>query len=180
MNILKKNKLLLAATMALALSGYIPTCYSANKASPKASPIETAEISGKHALLFAYEAILLSAYNYSFVNYENQLKTTSHYFMPEAWEKFKPVLDQSTKSHFVIENKLVVFSVSTKPPVILKEGVKNGIYTWKVQMPISVTYENATTSINEPLVLTMDIIRTFSAPTEEQKLVIKDITVTKP
>ena len=65
-----KSKLLLTTILVFTLSSYIPP--SAAATTNDAPSIDKSDSSIKSVLAFAYEAILLSAYNYNFVSYKSQ------------------------------------------------------------------------------------------------------------
>lgn len=158
-----KSKLLLTALLLISMNVSAAQISSV----PNAQPVNKSPISQKSILAFAYEAILLSAYNYSFVNYESQFKSAAQYFTTDAWQSFKKTLNPS-----VVKDKLMVSAVTTRPPVILKEGIKRGKYTWEVEMPILVIYENGTGVTHEPLILTMNIIQTSQGLAIEKIVVV--------
>ena len=54
---------------------------------------------------------------------------------------------------------MVASSVATGAPVILDQGVINGRYAWKVQMPLLVTYQSSTEQIQQSLIITMVVSR---------------------
>jgi intracellular multiplication protein IcmL len=49
--------------------------------------------------------------------------------------------------------------VATRAPIILEKGMLSGRYSWRVQMPILVTYQSASEFTQQNIVVTMLITR---------------------
>lgn len=116
-------------------------------------------MSASAVIAFAAEAAV-SAFTYDYVNYHIQLQQASNYFTPNGWKSFNNALMSSGNLQNVISKKLVASAVPTNVPVILEQGLKNNIYTWKVQVPLLTVYQSASTMIRQPLITTMIITRT--------------------
>lgn len=110
-------------------------------------------------LTWANEAAV-AAYTFNFVNYDTQFQSISNYFTPEGWKAFHDQLTQSYIFKFMKDKKLIITAVTSKAPIILKQGVVNGHYSWRVQMPLLVIYQSATEWMHETLMVTMVIERT--------------------
>lgn len=101
----------------------------------------------------------IAAYNYNFVNYRQELQAASEFFTPDGWQGYINALKSSNNLNAVIDKKLVVSAVATGAPVILDQGVIDGTYTWKVQIPILVTYQSPSQSVRQEVMITMVIQR---------------------
>ncbi len=101
----------------------------------------------------------IASYSYDFVNYDKQLEKASQFFTPDAWNAFIYALDDGNTLDSVISKKLVVNAVATKPAVILEKGFLNGAYSWKIQIPILVTYQSARQLTPVNLVVTLLVNR---------------------
>lgn len=106
-----------------------------------------------------------SANTYDFVNYRKALQDASEYFTPTGWREFQNALKSSNNLDTVISKKLAVSAVATGAPIILDRGLINGTYKWKVQLPLLITYESASTNISQPVVVTMLITRVSTLDT---------------
>lgn len=100
-----------------------------------------------------------AAYTYNFVNYRTELVASSGFFTPEGWDQFLTALKQSNNLDAVIAKKLIVSAVATRAPVILKKGPLNGVYAWRIQMPVLVTYQSASEFTQQNNVVTMLVVR---------------------
>ena len=103
--------------------------------------------------------VAVSVYNFSFVNWRKQLQDAAANFSPEGWQSYQNALKKSRNLETVISKKLVVTAVPTGAPVILNQGVIRGRYSWKVNMPMLVTYQSASTTFQQPVTVTLLVSR---------------------
>jgi len=101
----------------------------------------------------------IAAFSYNFVNYRTELQASSGFFTAEGWDQFLKALDESNNLVAVKAKKLIVSAVATKAPVILQKGLLNGRYSWRVQMPLLVTYQSASEFSQQNNVVTILITR---------------------
>jgi intracellular multiplication protein IcmL len=119
----------------------------------------TAPMQSDAALLQWANQAAVAAYTYNFATYRKELQEASEYFTPEGWRSFEAELQSTRNLETVMTKKLVATAVATGAPVILDRGILSGRYSWKVQMPLLVSYESASTTIQQPVVVTMLITR---------------------
>jgi intracellular multiplication protein IcmL len=101
----------------------------------------------------------IAAYTYNFVNYRQELQSASEFFTPEGWNEFISALNSSNNLKAVLDKKLVVSAVATGAPVIVDQGVLNGTYTWSIQMPMLVTYQSASQTARQNIVVKIVVQR---------------------
>jgi intracellular multiplication protein IcmL len=108
----------------------------------------------------------IAAFTYNFVNYRSELQASSGFFTAEGWTQFLTALQESNNLDAVKAKKLIVSAVATRAPIILQKGILNGLYSWRVQMPILVTYQSASEFSQQNNVVTMLITRvsTLNSP----------------
>lgn len=111
------------------------------------------------ALLQWANAAAIAAYTYNFVNYREALQEASENFTSNGWVDFMNALTSSNNLNAVIAKKLIVSAVATGAPVILAQGLLDGQYSWKVQMPMLVTYQSASQFSQQSIVVTILITR---------------------
>ncbi|KTD05937.1 protein IcmL (DotI) [Legionella gratiana] len=121
-------------------------------------PLNEPNQSDSAVLQWANQAAI-AAFTYNFVNYRDELQASSGFFTPEGWDQFLNALQQSNNLDAVKAKKLIVSAVATRAPIILQKGVLNGNYSWRVQMPILVTYQSASEFTQQNNVVTMLITR---------------------
>jgi len=128
-------------------------------------PLNEPNQSDSAVLQWANQAAI-AAFSYNFVNYRSELQASSGFFTPKGWQQFLNALQQSNNLDAVKAKKLIVSAVATRAPIILEKGVLNGRYSWRVQMPILVTYQSASEFTQQNNVVTMLIIRvsTLNSP----------------
>lgn len=128
-------------------------------------PLDEPNQSDSAVLQWANQAAI-AAFTYNFVNYRDELQASSGFFTAEGWDQFLGALEQSNNLDAVKAKKLVVSAVATRAPIILQKGVLNGRYSWRVQMPILVSYQSASEFTQQNNVVTMLITRvsTLNSP----------------
>ena len=128
-------------------------------------PLNEPNQSDSAVLQWANQAAI-AAFTYNFVNYRDELQASSGFFTAEGWDQFLNALQQSNNLDAVKAKKLIVSAVATRAPIILQKGILNGSYSWRVQMPILVTYQSASEFTQQNNVVTMLIIRvsTLNSP----------------
>ena len=119
--------------------------YFATSVNGRLTPLTALDMpnqSDSAVLQWANEAAI-AAYTYNFVNYNNELRGAARYFTRTGWGQFLAALKSSGSLETVKQKKLIVSAVATQAPIILKKGPLNGRYSWRIQMPINVTYQSA-------------------------------------
>lgn len=128
-------------------------------------PLDQPNVSQAALLQWANTAAVL-AYTYNFVNYRQALQETAAYFTPDGWDAFIQALKNSNNLVAVQAKKLVVSAVATGAPIILQQGLLSGVYSWRVQIPMLVTYQSASQFSRQSITVTMLITRvsTLNSP----------------
>ncbi|MFU8797665.1 MAG: type IVB secretion system apparatus protein IcmL/DotI [Gammaproteobacteria bacterium] len=111
------------------------------------------------ALLQWANTAAIAAYTYSYVNYRSELQTASEFFTPDGWQSFLDALKSSGNLNAVIQEKLIVSAVATEAPFILQEGLLNGVYSWKIQFGMLISYQSASKVAQQQVTVTMLIQR---------------------
>lgn len=128
-------------------------------------PLNEPNQSDSAVLQWANQAAI-AAFTYNFVNYREELQASSGFFTADGWSQFLNALQDSNNLDAVKAKKLIVSAVATRAPIILQKGILNGRYSWRVQMPILVTYQSASEFSQQNNVVTMLITRvsTLNSP----------------
>lgn len=121
-------------------------------------PLSEPNMPNSGVLLWANQAAT-AAFTYDFVNYRQALQSASNYFTAEGWRDFLSALTSSNNLNAVIVKKLVVSSAATGAPVILQQGLLNGNYAWRIQLPMVVTYQSASQVATQNVMVTMLVVR---------------------
>lgn len=99
-------------------------------------------------------------YNFGHNNYQQQLEQSAKHFTPEGWKKFLAALDEAKILEYVIENKKFVATVLIGDPVISRQGIESGIYTWHVTLPVKTAYASSGELQKMNLDIDLTIVRT--------------------
>ncbi|MFK7839048.1 MAG: DotI/IcmL family type IV secretion protein [Bdellovibrionales bacterium] len=102
-------------------------------------PIDQAGVT--HDQVFSWLPLAVTeAMSFSFNDFEGRLKKASRHFTDDGYQSFRKALDRSRILEMVEVNKQVVRMVSASAPILIKEGVVQGVYEWTIEMPVVVTY----------------------------------------
>lgn len=96
-------------------------------------------------------------------NIDQHMTVAEGYFTPKGWENFREALKNSRFDQKVRDNKQTVDAKAKLEPVIMQEGVENGIYRWLVKFPLQMTIKEGTTVRDVTWQLTLKIERTEAA-----------------
>ncbi len=103
--------------------------------------------------------VVISAYSYDFVNWRKALFGLSRDFTKEGFSSFIGSLKASGNLDLVLKNRMVTSAVPTSAGVVVAKGMLAGIYAWKIQVPVLVTYQAAKSSVSQSLVVTLLVVR---------------------
>lgn len=87
-----------------------------------------------------------SVHTIDFFNYQNNIDAMKEYFTVAGYSDFVQGLNDNGTLKKIIGEKLIVSAVATNTAVILQEGPINGIYSWRIQVPLLITYQGASTT----------------------------------
>lgn len=128
------------------------------------TPLSQPMVTDEHVVNWAARAAA-AAYTYNFANWREQWqRRATEYFTREGWADFQSAMDKVGTLNAVIQSKLNVTGLVRGAPVIVeKGGVIDGLarrgFSWKVQMPMQVTYESASQRWEERLIVTLVVSR---------------------
>lgn len=103
--------------------------------------------------------VATAAYSYDFVNWRSALSGISPEFTKEGFASFIGSLKASGNLKLVSDNRMVASAVPTEAGVIVAKGLLKGVYVWKIQVPILVTYQAAKSSVSQNLLVTLMVVR---------------------
>ena len=87
-----------------------------------------------------------SAYTLDFYDYQDTINSLKEFFTIAGYQNFINALNASGSLNKIIKDKLIVSAVATDTAVILQEGVMNNVYSWKIQIPLLLNYQGASTT----------------------------------
>lgn len=99
------------------------------------------------------------AFSLDFEHWRSQLQRAAGLFTPLGWKYFLHSLKQSNNLKTLTSQEMVSNAVITGAPKLLEQEVVGGVYAWKIQLPIMVTYKNAKQTIPMPMDVTVIVTR---------------------
>lgn len=103
--------------------------------------------------------VAISAYSYDFVNWRKAISGLSSDFTKEGFSSFVGSLKASGNLKLVEDNRMVASAVPAEAGVIIAKGLLKGVYVWKIQIPILVTYQASKSSATQNLLVTLLVVR---------------------
>lgn len=106
---------------------------------PEQSNMKTEDV-----IAWATEAIE-ATFTYNFDDYQSRLQNAEKYYTASAWSAYMKALDLSQNTKALVERKqkviAKVMTTGTDKPKLISEGLSGGAYTWKLEVPIKITYQ---------------------------------------
>lgn len=103
--------------------------------------------------------VAISAYSFDFLNWRKVLSGLSQDFTRDGYSSFIGSLKASGNLDLVLKNRMVTSAVPAAAGVVVAKGKLGGIYAWKIQVPVLVTYQAAKSSVSQNLVVTLLVVR---------------------
>ena len=95
----------------------------------------------------------------NFQNYYTMYSQASNAFTAEGWTQLKDQLYSSGLFEAVIKKKLASTAILRRPPILIRQGVLNGRYTYQTQFEMMVNYESASENVMVNYNVTLRIVR---------------------
>ena len=100
-----------------------------------------------------------TAFNLDWVNWSQRLDQVNADFTTEGWRHFKKALQQSGLLAGIRDKKLQMTAIVSNTPIILHTAVISGRFTWRVQLPVLITFVSASETVQSSWLVTMNIQR---------------------
>lgn len=117
-------------------------------------PIQTDE----EVLNWATSAVT-KAYSMSFANYGQQLNDLKIRFTDAGWRGYEQALERSGFLDSLLKNQYVTSAVPKQAPVVVAKGTVNGVYGWRLQIPVIVTFTSASNSSSQDINVEVTVVR---------------------
>jgi Type-IV b secretion system, inner-membrane complex component len=104
-----------------------------------------------------------SVLNLTFNNYKAELTSASVYFQPEAFKALNDALLANGYLKSITSSKLIMRSYVNGPVVIVWQGMEDGQFVWRVQLPITIGYEGASATATKSIIAQLVIARVATA-----------------
>jgi type IV secretory pathway component VirB8 len=100
-----------------------------------------------------------AAFTLDFVKYASEFDSLKPSFTDAGWEQFQDAITNAQIVDQLQNSKMVVTSVVTTTPTITKQGVLMGSYTWRVKVPLLVSFVSASAQAKKQMNVFMTIRR---------------------
>ncbi len=115
-------------------------------------------ITNKYLLQWASLATR-AAFNMDWVHYQSDLQKAKSDFTTDGWNKFMKAMKKSGLLSTVRDQKLQMSAIVSGSPIIVNTGVIHGRFTWRVELPVLVTFTSASQTKESHWLVTMNIQR---------------------
>jgi len=124
------------------------------------SPLDEPSLDQAAVLSWAARAAV-KPYNFDFLNYRAQLQAIAVDFTTSGYNDLLKAYGDRNIIDYVTKKQLLVASQPSSAAVITAQGQDKGIYTWRVQVPINVTFQGGPDRINstQNLMVSMVVMR---------------------
>jgi intracellular multiplication protein IcmL len=116
-------------------------------------------ILSRQTLLLWVQEIVGSIYTFNAITYQKTFDSVlTNNFTSDGASAFRQVLNNSQLLEQVTTQQLNLTGVVSGQPVILEQGLLLGKYSWKVQMPVLLTFESANQITTKNIIVTVLIV----------------------
>lgn len=108
---------------------------------------------------FSTEAIT-RAMTLNFANWRQDLADASSYFTrPEGWDAYLLSINESGMMDYIVTQRLIASTVANGAVITQRGANERGVYSWLVQVPLTVTYQSSSDTQTENLLAEIEIVR---------------------
>ena len=102
---------------------------------------------------------VMSAFSFSFADYQRSLNSSRKYFTDFGFESFINALNEASILESVKANSYVVTAIPRGALTITGQGYIDGVYAWKIEVPVMVSYQALNTTNTSDLLLEVYVVR---------------------
>lgn len=103
---------------------------------------------------------LVDTFDFNYYNIKSHLNEASMtWFTKEGASELIKALSESGNFDVIVDRKLIVSLTVNQVPVVVKEGVLDGIKLWKLQVPAVITYRNSSSVSSNNVIFTVTVSR---------------------
>ncbi len=121
-------------------------------------PLTDPVVTDSYVLQWAANAVRAS-FSEDYIHWRKQLQDASANFTPDGWTYFLAAMKSSNNLDTLLNLKMVSDAQLTSAPQVEEKMVISGHYTWKIKMPLLITYTNGVQTINMPWDVTVIVVR---------------------
>ena len=122
------------------------------------TPLDQPHRSDTQVTNFAVDAITRSL-SLDFANYRRELADVELFFTTSGWEAFLGELQRSGNLE-LLRNRRMISSAVANGATVLRKGIDgDGIYTWQIEIPLTITYQSSSESQTQSLTMLIEVKR---------------------
>ncbi len=118
-----------------------------------------------------------NAVSLDFLEWREKLSRTREHFDEEAFKSFVASLNSSGILEMIRDKRLSVSAVVTRAPVIIASGLVGGKATWKIEFPLTVSYESSQGVESTQKLMATVLVARASTVTTPRGVVIQQIVL---
>ena len=118
-----------------------------------------------------------STMSFDYRDYRDNLQRVSADFTTIGWESFSKALKESNIIDALTAHKLIVSMKIDGAPEIKQESVKEGVYTWYLQMPVTIEFDGDQPPEAIRTILLLQIVRVSTLQNPEGISIEQWVTV---
>lgn len=133
--------------------------YTDGKGTPyEIQPLDAPVMAEADLLIWTTRSIV-AAYTVNFSEYRDQLSRAAAHFTIRGWNSFGAAFIRTGNFEKLKTARLVATAVPEKAATIRERAVIGGVLTYKIELPLLVTYENENNSPSQHLLVTVLVVR---------------------
>ena len=149
--------------------------YTDGKGTPReVYPLDHPVMSDSDLILWTVSSVC-AVFAVNFKDYRTQLNKASEHFTDRGWVAYAVAFKTVGNFDRIKQSRLIGSAVPEKAPLINSQGVVGDVYTYKVEVPLVVSYENDNVTNAQRLIVSVVVIRTI-APDHPDGIAIDQIT----
>jgi intracellular multiplication protein IcmL len=141
-------------------------------------PLEEPVIESQALVNWASE-VIARALSLNFLTWRKTITDLRSDFDPQAFDSFLAALDSGGHIKKIEQERLSLSCVISGAPVITSSSVKNGVMTWRLEMPLSLSYESSTGVVASQKLLAEVVINRAPTTKYPKGVVIKQVVLSK-
>lgn len=118
------------------------------------------------------------SYTFSFINYEERLKSVEKYFTPEGYVSYLKAIEQSGVLNELKNKKIEITILSLKDPIMINNGFYQDIEFWTFKGPVLVSYYAGGKPVNIKYTVEV-VVKKVPSYMNEKSLAIHEYSLSK-
>ncbi len=133
--------------------------YTDGKGTPyEIQPLDAPVMAEADLLMWTTKSIV-AAYTVNFREYPDQLNRAAARFTVRGWNSFGAAFIQTGNFDQLKRARLVATAVPERAATIRERAVIGSVLTYRIELPLLVTYENENTTVPQHLLVTVLVVR---------------------